>query len=213
KYKYKPLWSVGAAWNLHQEDFMQQASWVKSLRLRVAHGFNGNVAKNALPQVIATDKLNNLNASAPFPSLVLSSYANSGLRWEQSRNFNVGVNYSIFNGISGSIDYYIKTSTDILANNQIDASKGAVSALINQASIENKGLEVNLRADWITRRNFNWNTGFVFANNSNKVLEVYNSNITPSSYPYLYMQGSYSSYLKGYAVGTLFNYRYAGISN
>jgi hypothetical protein len=198
---------------VHKEQFMQEAQWVKSLRLRVAHGFNGNVAKNALPQVIASDVLNNSNPSAPFPSLQLFSFANSGLRWEESRNFNVGISYSIFKGISGSIDYYIKTSKDILALNQIDASKGGSSALVNQASIRNKGLEINLQADWITRRNFNWNTGFVFAHNTNKVLDVYNPNITASSYASAYVDGAYANYLKGYAVGTLFNYRYAGIDN
>ncbi|MBS1564830.1 MAG: TonB-dependent receptor, partial [Bacteroidetes bacterium] len=175
KYKYKPLWSVGAAWNIHKEKFMQDISWVKSLRLRVAHGFNGNVAKNALPQVIAADGLNSLNPTLSIPMLTVFSYANSGLRWEQSRNFNVGVNYQIFKGISGSIDYYIKKSTDVLATNQIDASRGAASALINQASIVNKGLELSLEADWISRRNFNWNTGLVFARNANKVLAVYNA--------------------------------------
>src|SRR5690606_17490111 len=134
------------------------------------------------------------------------SHANSGLRWEQSRNFNIGVNYEILKGVSGTIDYYIKKSTDILANNQIDASKGGVAALINQASIRNNGLEVSLQADWITKRNFNWNTGLVFARNNNKVLSVYNRYITSSSAPQFYVDGSYSSYLKGYAVGTLFNY-------
>jgi TonB-linked SusC/RagA family outer membrane protein len=213
KYKYKPLWSIGAGWNIHDENFMRQVSWVKTLRLRLAHGFNGNVAKNALPQVIATAGVNTLNPNLAMPMLSILSYANSGLRWEQSRNFNVGINYALFKGISGSIDYYIKKSTDILANNQIDASKGGVSALINQASIRNNGLEVSLQADWINRRHFNWNSGLVFARNTNKVLEIYNANITPTTHPGFLVNGSYSSYLKGYAVGSLFNYRYAGIDD
>mgnify|MGYP003575808964 CR=1 FL=1 len=213
KYKYKPLWSVGAAWNVHRENFMKNIDWVNSLRLRVAHGFNGNVAKDALPQVIAKDDLNTLNSGAAIPMLNLLSYANSGLRWEQSRNFNLGVNYELFQGISGSVDYYIKTSTDILANNQIDASKGGVSALINQASIRNNGLEFSLQADWIRRKAFNWNTGLVFARNTNKILQVYNPNITPSSAAGYYVSSNYADYVKGYPVGALFNYRYAGINS
>ncbi|WP_256004847.1 SusC/RagA family TonB-linked outer membrane protein [Pedobacter deserti] len=213
KYKYKPLWSVGAAWNVHKENFMQNLEWINSLRLRVAHGFNGNVAKDALPQVIAKDDLNTLNPGGAVPMLNLLSHANSGLRWEQSRNFNLGLNYGLFKGISGSIDYYVKTSTDILANNQIDASKGGVSALINQASIRNHGLEFSLQADWITRKRFNWNTGLVFARNTNKILQVYNPNITPTSAAGFYVSGNYADYIKGYPVGALFNYRYAGLNN
>lgn len=213
KYKYKPLWSVGAAWNIHNEDFMKDISWIRTLKLRAAHGFNGNVAKDALPQVIASDGINYLNPSSAMQELKILSYANSGLRWEQTRNFNVGVNYEIFKGISGSIDYYIKNSTDVLATNQIDASKGGTSALINQASIRNNGLEVSLQADWISRRKFNWNTGLVFANNKSKVLQVYNANINASSPSWQYITGSYSNYLKGYAVGALFNYRYAGLDD
>jgi TonB-linked SusC/RagA family outer membrane protein len=213
KYKYKPLWSVGAAWNIHNENFMRNVTWVDALRLRVAHGFNGNVAKDALSQVIAADALNTLNPSVATPTLNLLSYANSGLRWEQTRNLNLGLNYELFKGISGSIDYYVKKSTDILANNQIDASKGGVSALINQASIQNNGLEFSLQADWITRKSFNWNTGLVFARNTNKILQVYNPNITPSSAAGFYVSSNYADYIKGYPVGALFNYRYAGLNN
>lgn len=213
KYKYKPLWSVGAAWNIDKENVMQEVSWIRSLKLRAAYGFNGNVAKNALPQVIAKDDRSYFDPYLYTPSLTLLSYANSGLRWEQTRNFNVGLNYQLFKGISGSIDYYIKKSTDVLATNQIDASKGGYSALINQASIRNNGLEVSLQADWISRRRFNWNTGLIFARNTSKVLQVYNANITSTSFSRAYVDGSYSNYLKGYAVGALFNYRYAGLNN
>jgi len=217
KYKYKPLWSVGAAWNIHNEHFMQNVTWVRTLKLRAAHGFNGNVAKDALPQVIAADAVNYLNPSSAMPELKVLSYANSGLRWEQTRNFNIGINYEIFKGISGSIDYYIKKSTDVLATNQIDASLGGTSALINQASIRNNGLEVSLQADWISRKKFNWNTGLVFASNKSKVLEVYNANINSASPSWQYIasnnSGNYSNYLKGYAVGALFNYSYAGLDN
>lgn len=213
KYKYKPLWSVGAAWNIHKEDFMQELDWVRLLKLRVAHGFNGNVAKEALPQVIAVDQLSYLNPAGVMPALRLLSYANSGLRWEQTHNFNLGINYEIFKGITGSVDYYVKKSTDVLANNQIDASKGGVSALVNEASIRNTGLEISLQADWISKRKFNWNTGFVFAKNNSKVLQVYNSDINESSPSWQYISGSYANYLKGYAVGALFSYRYAGLDN
>lgn len=213
RYKYKPLWSVGATWNMHKENFMQNADWIRSLKLRLAYGFNGNVAKYALPQVIAQDGFNTLNPAVSIPNLSLFSYANSGLRWEQTRNLNIGLSYELFKGISGSIDYYSKKSTDLLATNQIDASKGGAFAIINQASMRNTGLELSLQADWINRHNFNWNTGFIAARNSSKVLQVYNANINATSLSNLYIGGSNANYLTGYAVGALFAYRYAGLDN
>jgi TonB-linked SusC/RagA family outer membrane protein len=213
KYKYKPLWSVGAAWNIHNEEFLKNVNWVRSLKLRVAHGFNGNVAKNALPQVIASDGLNTLNPTLSIPNLTLLSYANSGLRWEQTRNTNVGLDFELFKGISGGLDLYNKQSSDVLALNQIDATKGGTSALINEASIRNRGVELSLQADWINRRRFNWNSGFVLAYNASKVMQVFNTNINDNSHSSQYVAGTYSNYLKGYAVGTIFNYRYAGLDN
>ncbi len=212
KYKYKPLWSVGTAWNIHKENFMQNIAWVKSLKIRASYGFNGNVAKNALPRVIAEAALNRISSTC-FPMLRLFSHANSGLRWEQTRNFNIGLDFSIFKNINGNIDYYSRKSTDLLAPNQIDASKGGTSALINQASIRNNGFEISLHADWISHKDFNWNTGLIFSHNTSKVLQVYYSNLSAESSAQDYISGSYSYYLEGYNVGAIFNYRYAGIDS
>ena len=214
KYRYKPLWSVGTAWNIHKEKFIEDLdmAWLKSSKLRAAYGFNGNIPKNVLPEVIAASSVN-INDPGRSYMLALSSMANSGLRWEQTANYNIGLDFSIFRNIYGSIDYYTKKSTDILASNLIDVTKGSLSAIVNQASIRNNGLELELHADWITSKHFNWNTGLVAAYNNSKVLQVYNNQITPSSKSSAYISGSYSNYLQGYAVGAIFTYRYAGIDN
>lgn len=213
KYRYKPLWSIGAAWNIHKEKFMQSLDIVKSLKLRMAYGFNGNVAKNVLPQVIAQYSTRNVIPSETIETLKLLSFANSGLRWEQTNNFNIGLDFSLSKKLSGNIDYYIKKSKDVLANNQIDASKGGSYAIVNQASIRNSGFELNITADWITHKNFNWNTGFVFSHNKSTVINVYNSNLTSTSAASYYVNGSYANYVKGYPIGAIFNYRYAGLNS
>jgi len=212
KYHYKPLWSLGAGWNIDKETFMQNVDWVKSLRMRLAYGFNGNIAYNALPQVIAQAGFNELGPTA-IPQLSLLSYANSGLRWEQTQNLNLGLDYSIFKSITGSIDFYDKKSTDILATTQIDPFKGGSSALVNNASIDNRGIEVSLHADWLTRPHFNWNTGLILSYNTSKVLQVYNNNITPTSLSYYYLVSSNTAFLKGYPVGAMFSYKYAGVDD
>ena len=218
KYKYKPLWSVGAAWNIHKEKFMQDVAWVKSLKLKMAYGFTGNVAKNVLPEVIASDsyfyygsKASVSDISPRVDNLTLYSYANSGLRWEQVATYNVGLDFTVFKNINGSIEYYTKKTTDALATMEMDNTKGGSTAKQNQASLRNSGLEITLHADWITRKSFNWNTGLVFSHNSSKVLEVYNDT-DPRFYASSYSFGR-TSYLPGYSISALFAYRYAGLDD
>ncbi|SFW84346.1 TonB-linked outer membrane protein, SusC/RagA family [Chitinophaga sancti] len=206
KYKYKPLWSLGAAWNIHNEKFMQDITWVKQLKLRVADGFNGNVAKMSLPQAIAMTVLN-AYTSPTSPALTKLSYANSSLRWEQTHNFNVGLDYILLKNISGSIDYYRKTSTDLLGNAQIDPTIGESPTLINTASIRNKGIELSLHADWIATKKINWNTGLVLSRNISKVTDVYQTG------EYSPQRLNYLGYVKGYPVGAMFAYRYAGLDS
>jgi len=206
KYKYKPLWSLGAAWNIQKEDFMSNVNWLHQLKLRSAFGFNGNVAKLSLPQVIAQAALNYQNTPT-LTSLILASNANSGLRWEQTQNFNLGLDFSIFKNITGSFDYYTKKTTDVMGNSTIDPTLGAASALINYATIRNNGLELSLKADWISNRNFNWNTGLVIAKNSSKVLNVYRTGrYDPQILDVL-------GYVSGYPVGSMFSYNTKGLNN
>lgn len=213
KYRYKPLWSVGANWNIDREDFMKNVGWVKALKLRFAYGFDGNVAKLALPQVIAKAGLN-YTTSPISNQLQLLSFANSGLRWEQTQNTNLGLDFSLFKNVTGSIDLYQKKSTDLLANGPIDPTLGGSYALINTASILNRGLEINLHADWISTKSLVWNTGLVFSVNTSKVLQVYNSTLTGAQYSYLYTQNSANrAFVQGYPAGAIFTYRYAGLDN
>jgi len=204
RYKYRPNWTVGAAWNINKEKFMEQVGWMDILKLRISDGFNGNVAKNSLPQVIAQSILNSYTSPAS-PALTLLSYANKSLRWEQTNSLNVGLDYRIFKHISGSFDVYKKKSTDLMGNAQIDPAIGASPSLINNASINNTGLEIGLHADWIATKKLNWNTGFILARNTSKVLKVYqNTSHSPDVANSL-------GYVQGYPTGALFAFRYAGL--
>ena len=212
KYRYKPLWSFGVAWNIEKENFMKNVTWVNALKLRISKGTSGNIAKSSLPQVVASPTLNYVT-SPTSTALSLLTPANSGLRWEQTDNFNIGLDYTLFKRIHGSIDYYNKTSKDLLGSAQTDATKGVSSAYINQASIRNEGLELNLHADWISNSKFNWNTGISLSRNTSKVLDVYQSTTyNPGTAPLILTQMA-TGYMKGYPVGEQFSFRYAGLNN
>lgn len=209
--RYKPLWSLGAGWNLDREKFVESLSWLNSAKMRFALGFNGNIAKNVLPQVIAKSRINIFDNT--INTLALASPANSRLRWEETYNVNLGLDYTIFKNLSGNVDYYLKRSSYILASNEIDPTKGIPSASLNASSIQNSGLELRLQADWIKKGKTNWNTGFVFSYNTSKLLKVYNIDVpltNPKSFNYALRE---TNYLQGYPVGAIFNYRYAGVDD
>lgn len=209
--RYKPLWSLGAGWNMDREKFAASLNWLNAAKMRFALGFNGNIAKNVLPQVIAKSRINIFDNT--INTLALSSPANSRLRWEETYNVNLGLDYTIFKNISGNVDYYLKRSSYILASNEIDPTKGIPSASLNASSIQNSGLELRFQTDWIKRRKTNWNTGFVFSYNTSKLLKVYNVDVpltNPKSFNYALRE---TNYLEGYPVGAIFNYRYAGVDD
>ncbi|MFZ4261941.1 SusC/RagA family TonB-linked outer membrane protein [Sphingobacterium sp. HJSM2_6] len=206
KYKYKPLWSFGMAWNAHHESFIKNLTWVDQMKFRFSYGFNGNVAKLSLPEVIATKKLSALT-NPKLPALRLLSYANSSLRWEQTRSINGGLDFRIFKNIQGNLDYYSKKSTDLLSNALIDPTIGTSPTLINQGTILNNGIEFGLRADWIARQDFNWNSGIVLAHNTSKVLKVHRrGNYDPQTLNAL-------GYIAGFPVGAMFAYHTVGIND
>ena len=214
KYRYKPLWSVGAAWNIQNEQFMKNIDWVHNLRLRLSQGYSGNVAKNSIPQIIAQAEYNNFTA---LNSLTLFSPANGGLRWEKTANYNAGLDYAIFKGISGSIEYYIKKSTDLLSQvtpATLDATKGSLgTAFVNIGSMRNQGLELNLNADWIRTRWLNWYTGFVLSRNTNMVTKGFLPFIGDNDYSVNWVTAAANgnTFIPGYSSGAIFSYRSAGL--
>jgi TonB-linked SusC/RagA family outer membrane protein len=208
KYKYKPLWSLGAAWNIDKEKFISALEWVNLLKLRAAFGFNGNVAKLSLPQVIAVAR-NNAANTPTLTSLMLSSNANRGLRWETTENLNLGLDFKIFGKVNGSFEYYTKKTTDVMGSSTVDPTVGAYQnqALINFATIRNNGLEFSLNSDWITTSNFNWNTGIAVGKNNSKVLDVSrNGSYNPQALDAL-------GYVNGYPVGAMFSYDSRGLNS
>jgi Secretin and TonB N terminus short domain./TonB-dependent Receptor Plug Domain./TonB dependent receptor. len=212
KYRYKPLWSLGAAWNIANEAFLKDNRVLRQLKLRAAYGYNGNVAKLSLPQVIAQSYTNTYTNpySVGLRSLAL---ANSSLRWEQTKNLNLGLDYGILGKVSGSIDFYRKNSTDLLANSQIDPTIGPSPSYVNSASILNRGMEISLRADWIQKSNLNWNTGLVLSRNTSKVTKVYQNVSKWASTAIPQDNLNNIGYVEGQPVGALYTYRWGGLDN
>ncbi|WP_127131716.1 SusC/RagA family TonB-linked outer membrane protein [Pseudoflavitalea rhizosphaerae] len=204
RYRHLPNWSVGASWRISKENFMDRLIWLNNLNIRTTYGTGGNVARNSGPYLIASSgyfyETDNIATNIIQPP-------NSMLRWEKTTTTNFGLDYAILNNrISGSFDYYIRKTTDLLGEKPVDPTNGFQTALINYGSLSNKGFEIALNTVNIDQKDFSWNSRLSFSHNKNKMTEIAASSETI----YGYVNG-FGTNRKGYAMNALFNFRSAGL--
>jgi len=208
KFRGKPLWSVGAGWNIHNESFVKDIKWINFLKLRFSYGVTGNIYQGATSYMTATST--GMNSYTNLPYGVVESPANPNLKWEQSITTNIGVDYSLIgNRLRGSLDLYKKVGKDIFSNKTLDPSTGFTSMFVNMASMYNKGIEVAITYDWFRELkpgSFSWTTGLTFSYNQNEVTEVEN----PSTMAYQLLSNPFRV---GYPTSALWSWRFAGISD
>lgn len=204
KYRYLPLWSVGASWRLAEEDFLSAISWVDNLTLRATFGLNGNVAKNVGPFLQAQTFYN--TEAAAWGTRILYP-PNRALRWERTAVTNIGIDYAFLKGrISGSLDYYNRNSTDLLGEMETDPTNAFQTALINYGSLWNRGVELALTTENIRSRYFRWTTRLNFSYNKNHMTRINTANETV----YAYTDGNGLNKV-GYPMNSVFNFRWAGL--
>lgn len=205
KYRYRPLWSVGASWNISNEAFMKDVAWVDMLKLRATYGITGNVDQNTSPYLLGS------YAVSPYSQANLTTILtppNKLLRWEKTSTFNAGVDFSLLKKLSGSFDFYQRYSSDLLANTILDPSTGFQTARVNNGAMRNRGIELSLSYDWLNQRDWSLTTAFTASYNSNKIKKV--GYIPTSAKDMLASPGNF--YLQGDTYNSLYAYRYAGLT-
>ncbi len=170
--------SVSASWLITKEEFMQTQNVVEDLKLRVGYGVTGNMPGDCYPWIGRMGKNEDYAyfGNNKVSTWSLNTVPNPDLKWETKHEVNVGIDFSFLKGrLSGAIDYYNRTTRDLLYWYAVDASKyEAGSMLLNLGSLQNQGIEVALNAVAIENKNFVWNLGLTLAHNSNKVLSLGN---------------------------------------
>jgi TonB-linked SusC/RagA family outer membrane protein len=209
KYKNTPLWSAGLSWIVNEEEFLKPLTWISTLQLRGATGFNGNVPGSFNgPFLVLNSGLNTMFNTSQVSYDVLSP-ENQSIRWETTSTYNLGLDYGILDGrISGTVDYYYKKSKDVFGSMASDPTLGFNQYDANTASIENKGLELMINSQNFSSAGFNWRTGLTASFNQNKVLAVQTKDKTSS---YDIVDGT--DLQKGYPMDALFSYKYAGLND
>lgn len=212
KYRYKPFYSIGANWSLHQESFLQDVAWIDVLRLRGAYGVNGNTPTSASSKylILESDLSDVLVTDNPLYNGVLTPQNNS-IRWERTENINAGLDYVFLRGkLSGSIDYYLKNSSDVFANFSSDPTSGFNNYVANSASIQNHGLELSLYSQNIIRPDFRWGSQLTASFNKNKITEV--KTVKEEGLGALLPLISTVEHIEDYPLDALFAYNYAGLN-
>lgn len=169
--RWEPLWSVGAGWKIIKESFFKSRLW-NELRLRTSYGHSGNVdlSKTALPTAsIGTDGTTNL----PFARV--RQLNNPHLKWEQIRQLNIGINFSLLNSrLSGTLDWYSKAGRDLYGPIERDYTAYGNSNTVTQNVADTKGRGVDLS---LNSRNivtaFNWSTGLLLSYNKTVTKKYY----------------------------------------
>ncbi len=170
--------AVSASWLITNESFMRDQDVVKDLKLRAGYGVTGNMPGDCYPWIGRMSKNEDYAyfGDSKVATWSLSTVPNPDLKWETKHEVNVGVDFAFLNGrLSGAIDYYNRTTRDLLYWYAVDASKyEAGSMLLNLGSLQNQGVELALTGLAIDRKNFTWNLGLTMAHNKNKVLSLGN---------------------------------------
>ena len=208
KYKYRPLWSLGAGWNISNEAFMRDVTWINGLKARLTYGITGNVDQTSSPYSTARWRTDRLYTDIDY--LEINSLPNPRLRWEKTATWNMGVDYAVLdNRLSGSIDYYNRYSSDLLISTVLDATVGATSRVLNAGALRNKGVEFNINGVWFKNDDWHVASSFVFAHNTNRVEKVN----TPASTAGSYVSAPSNYFFEGEAFNSLMAYRYAGMKD
>lgn len=173
KYAFFP--SAAVAWNLSSEEFFE-APFVDMLKLRASYGANGNQAINAyqtlnrlsLAKFIWGDGTTVNGAYLPY-----NGVGNPNLKWETSRTFNFGVDFSFFsNRLSGNIELYEVNTKDLLMSRTVPIMNGYRSIMDNVGKTRNRGIEISLNSRNVETNDFLWSTNVNFSLNRDKIIEL-----------------------------------------
>jgi TonB-linked SusC/RagA family outer membrane protein len=158
-HKYAWFHSAALAWRISKESFMN-VSWINDLKLRIGAGVTGNSAVAPYQtQGGVTSLFYPFYTSSTAGSIPSATFANTNLGWEKTTQYNLGIDYLLFNGrIFGSVDVYKSSTSDLLLKANIPTVTGFTNTYENIGSTANHGVDITLTTVNIKARNFSWST-------------------------------------------------------
>ena len=200
--KYGVFWGASLGWNIHNEAFLEDSA-ISLLKVRVSAGTSGNNQIGLYPShtLYGYGTYNGQNTAVP------TQFGDPNLGWEENFSYGAGLEFGFFNNrLSGVVEYYKRTTSDLLLDVPITLTQGGGSITKNIGEIENSGFEFELRGDIIRSEDFTWSLGGTFSLYDNEVTKLADDNdlFTTSNF--------YTGLRVGEEVHTFYLPRYAGVN-
>ncbi len=167
-HRWGNFWSVGGAWLLNRESWYD-VKWLNMLKLKLSYGSQGN---DGIPSYLYTDTylIDNLGGQA---ATTFNRKGNENITWETNGNLNAGVEFEMFHGrLSGSFDYFYRTTTDMLFTIPVAPSMGYSSYYANVGDMRNSGIELNLNGVLLATENVVWMANLNMTHMKNKITRL-----------------------------------------
>jgi TonB-linked SusC/RagA family outer membrane protein len=193
------FWSVGGGWTISNESFFD-VNWVNELKFRGSYGYTGNQGIDNFESQGLYSAGGDYNLSS---GLIISQLANDNLTWEKNVPLDLGIDFSLVKGrLSGNIDWYTRTTSNLLVSQSIPSVNGVTSITVNNGAMKNTGIEISLSSVNIvpsSAKGFKWVTDINFTTNKNEITEI--DSLFSNNAAYFRRVGTdyYTHYQRGYA--------------
>jgi len=214
--------AVSAGWRISRESFMEGQTIINDLKLRAGYGVTGSQPSDLFRGVALLGYSGFvLSDGAWIQTIVPTQNANPDLKWEEKRETNIGLDFSLLNNrISGSIDLYNRQIHNLLYLFEVPSPPNLYNrTLANVGTLENKGLEVSVNFVPVSKKDFQWNSTVNFSTNSNKLKNLSND-LYKNSTDYVRVGAifppiqTFSHLLRvGGSVGDFYGYKVVDIGN
>ena len=164
------FWSVGAAWDLGNEKFMEQFDKIDQLKIRASYGTTGN--QDGISDFSSFDGYNKVSYNGK-PGYANNELGNANLKWETSEQFDLGVDLRMFgNRLNATVDFYNKNTKDLLMWKKISQVSGFSQIQTNAGSVRNRGIEIAVSGTPVRTKDFEWTIGANITYNKNEVTDL-----------------------------------------
>ena len=159
--------SIGASWTISEESWLKNAKFIDGLKIKASIGWSGN---QNIDDFASRGLWNGGGVYNDQSGVLHTQLANPELKWETTRQWNVGLEGSFLNGrVSFEVDVYNKYTYDLLLSTPIPGKTGFSSTYSNLGEMSNKGVEFQITTKNIQKKDFNWETSFNIAHNANLI--------------------------------------------
>ena len=167
--------SFAFAWKMQEEGFIKGVNWIDELKPRIGYGITGNSSVNPYTTSGPLSRNPYVFGSTPGIGYLPQLVQNPLLGWEKTAQTNIGLDFAVLrNRLSGSIEYYMQKTTDLIMTSTLPAVSGYVQKIENVGKTQNKGIEITLSATPVQQGAFTWNVDLNWAKNDEEILELKN---------------------------------------